>query len=120
MLSHALVVQPPLWSKPSHVFVDTLDVAVGSALMQCTPPNWYRPVFYASQRLSATEKNYSTTKREALGMVYNINKLWHYLFGRKFTFHVDHSAILYLVNKQALTGRLARWMLLLQEFDFQI
>ena len=34
--------------------------------------------------------------------------------------NVDRSALLYLVNKQALTGRLARWMLLLQEFDFQI
>ena len=47
-------------------------------------------------------------------MVYSINKFRHYLLGRKFTFHVDHSALLYLVNK------LARWMLLLQEFDFQI
>ena len=88
--------------------------------MQCTPPNWYRPVYYASRRLSAAEKNYSTTEREALGMIYNISKFRHYLLGRKFTFHIDHSALLYLVNKQALTGRLARWMLLLQEFDFQI
>ena len=53
-------------------------------------------------------------------MIYSITKFRHYLLGRKFTFHVDHSALLYLVNKQALTGRLARWMLLLQEFDFQI
>ena len=88
--------------------------------MQCTPSNWYRPVYYASQWLSTAEKNYSTTEREALGMIYSINKFRHYLLGRKFTFHVDHSALLYLVNKQALTGRLARWMLLLQEFDFQI
>ena len=35
-------------------------------------------------------------------------------------FHVDHAALLYLVEKQALTGKLARWMLLLQEFDFTI
>ena len=53
-------------------------------------------------------------------MIYSINKFRHYLLGWIFTFHVDHSALLYLVNKQALTGRLARWMLLLQEFDFQI
>ena len=88
--------------------------------MQCTPPNWYRPVYYASQHLSAAEKNYFTTKREALSMVYNIMKFRHYLLDRKFTFHVDHSALLYLVNKQALTGQQARWMLLLQEFDVQI
>ena len=53
-------------------------------------------------------------------MIYSITKFRHYLLGRKFTFHVDHSALLYLVNKQALTSRLARWMMLLQEFDFEI
>ena len=58
--------------------------------------------------------------REALGMVYSINKFRHYLLGKKFTFHVDHSALLYLVSKQELTGKLARWTLLLQEFEFDI
>ena len=33
---------------------------------------------------------------------------------------MDHAALLYLVEKQALTGKLARWMLLLQEFDVVI
>ena len=60
MLSHASVIQPPDWSQPFHVFVDALDLAIGSALMQCTPPNWYQPMYYASRHFSATEKNYST------------------------------------------------------------
>ena len=120
MLTQATVIQPPVWVKPFHVFVDASDIKIGSALMQLTEPNWYRPVYYASRKLSTAERNYSTTEREALGMIYNINKFQHYLLGRKFTFHVDHSALLYLVEKQALTGKLARWMLLLQEFDFVI
>ena len=61
-----------------------------------------------------------TTKREALGMIYNINKFWHYLLVRKFTFRVDNVALLYLVAKQSLSGELARWMLLLQELEFKI
>ena len=40
--------------------------------------------------------------------------------GRKFSFHVDHSALLYLVSKASLTGKLARWTLLLEEFEFEI
>ena len=44
-------------------------------------------------------------------MIYNINKFWHYLLGRKFVFHVDYATLLYLVSKQSLTGKLARWML---------
>ena len=33
---------------------------------------------------------------------------------------VDHMAIKYLVNKAELSGRLARWVLLLQEFDYTV
>ena len=34
--------------------------------------------------------------------------------------HVDHQALIYIVNKAALVGKMARWMLILQEFDFVI
>ena len=88
--------------------------------MQLIELTWYIPVYYASRKLSKVERNYSTTEQEALGTIYNINQFRHYLLGRKFTFHVDHTALLYLVGKQALTRKLARWMLLLQEFDFVI
>ena len=88
--------------------------------MQLTEPKWYRPVYYASRKLSKAERNYSTTEREALGMVYNITKYRQYLLGRKFSFHVDHSTLLYLVSKASLTGKIARWTLLLQEFEFDI
>mgnify|MGYP000677477302 FL=1 len=53
-------------------------------------------------------------------MVYNVTKYHHYLLGRKFSFHVDHSALIYLVSKASLTGKIARWTLLLQEFEFDI
>ena len=32
MLTQALVVQPPDWGKPFHVFVDALEIAIGSGL----------------------------------------------------------------------------------------
>ena len=120
MLRQAPVVQPLDSTKPFHVFVDASDIAIGSVLMQITEPNWYRPVYYASRKLSTAERNYSTTEREALVMTYNITKFRHYLLGRKFTFHVDHAALLYPVEKQTLTDKLARWMLLLPEFDYAI
>ena len=53
-------------------------------------------------------------------MIYNINKFRHYPLGRKFVFHADHAALLYLVSKQSLTGKSACWMLLLQESEFEI
>ena len=73
--------QAPDWTEPFHIFVDASNIVIGSALMQKTPPNWYRPVYYASRRLLTAERNYSTTKREALGMIYSITKFRHYLLG---------------------------------------
>ena len=32
----------------------------------------------------------------------------------------DHSSLQYLVNKPVLGGRICRWFLLFQEFDFEI
>ena len=88
--------------------------------MQARVPDWFRPVYYASCRLSSAEKNYSVTEREALGMVFAVQKFHHYLLGNYFIFYVDHQALMYLINKVIIQGRLARWMLLLQEYDFKI
>ena len=53
-------------------------------------------------------------------MVYALQKLWHYLFGGHFKMFSDHSALKYLVNKPLLGGKIYRWLLLFQDFDFEI
>ena len=34
--------------------------------------------------------------------------------------YIDHSALKYLVNKPVLGGNICRWLLLFQEFDFEV
>lgn len=53
-------------------------------------------------------------------MVYELQKLRHYLLGSHFKFYIDHSALKYLVNKPILEGRICRWFLLFREFDFKV
>ena len=53
-------------------------------------------------------------------MVYSVGKFRHYLLANHFVFYVDHQALIYLVNRQVISGRIARWMLLLQEYDFEV
>jgi len=53
-------------------------------------------------------------------MIYVIKKFHHYLLGNNFTFFVDHQALIYLVNKPTIIGRITRWLLLLQEFNFKV
>jgi hypothetical protein len=70
--------------------------------------------------MSPAERNYTTTEREALAVVYSCKKFRHYLLGYKVIFHTDHDSLKYLVNKPDLSGRIARWILLLQEFNYEV
>jgi len=60
---------------------------------------------YAFRLLNKIEQNYSTTKREALAMVFSLHKFRHYLLGNKFVFYVYHMALVYLVKKPQVLGR---------------
>ena len=81
---------------------------------------YLQSIYYASKALTKSKRNYNTTKREALGVIHTVTKFKHYLLGNKFVLHVDHYALVYIVNKASLVGKMARRMLLLQEFDFTI
>ena len=120
-LSTYPVLVPPDWTRPFHVFCDASSVAVGSALCQATGDSGKdQPVAYASRQLTPAERNYSTTERECLAMVFSVKKFRHYLICNPVVFFVDHMAIKFLVNKAELSGRLARWVLLLEEFDYTV
>ena len=53
-------------------------------------------------------------------MVYSVQKFRHYLQANHFLLYVDHQALLYLSNRPVVSGRIARWMLLLQEYEFEV
>ena len=53
-------------------------------------------------------------------MVYALQKFRNYLLGAPFKMFTDHSSLKYLVNKTVLGGRICRWLLLFQEYDFEI
>ena len=53
-------------------------------------------------------------------MIYAEKKFRHYLLGNTCVFHVDQQDLVYIVNKVILVVKIARWMLILQEFDFAI
>ena len=53
-------------------------------------------------------------------MVYVLQKFWHYVLGGHFKMYTDHLTLKYLVNKPVLGGKTCRWLLLFQEFDFEV
>jgi hypothetical protein len=78
------------------------------------------PLAFVSRKLSTAEINYTTIEREGLAMVYALQKFCHYLLGGHFKIFTDHFTLKYLVNKPVLGGRICRWLLHFQEYDFEI
>jgi hypothetical protein len=78
------------------------------------------PIAFASRNLLESKKNYNSTKREGIDMVYALHMFRHYLLGKQFKMFTNHYALKYLVNKPLLRGRIYRWILLFQEFDFKV
>jgi hypothetical protein len=108
------------WNKPFHVYSDASKVAIGSALCQPDENGKDHPIAFASKQFTNVECNYTITERECLAMVFSVKKFKHYLLMNLVVFFVDHMALKYIVNKPNLSGRLARWVLLLTEFDYII
>ena len=77
-------------------------------------------VVYSSRKLNKAERNYSTIEREALGMVFALQKYRHYLLANPFIFYTDHQELKYLVNKPLHHGIICQWILLFQEFEFKV
>lgn len=110
----------PDWKKEFHIHVDSSCIALGAVLTQVGEGEMDHPIAFASRNLSKAEKNYSTNERVGLEMVYALQKFRHYLLGGHFKMYTDHSALKYLVNKPMLGVGICRWLLLFQEYDFEV
>jgi len=107
-------------TKEVSLICDASSIAIGATLEQDG-----HPVIYISKKLSEAEKNYAQIDREALAIVWAIEKLRNYLYGRRFTLVTDHKPLTFIfddkkeINK-IQSARLQRWALKLTEFDFKI
>ena len=78
-----------------------------------------RVISYASRTLSGREQNYTAMEKEALAVVFATKHFRVYLLGRKFQLVTDNRALKWLHTIQP-KGRIARWIMDLQEFDFSV
>ena len=116
----APILSAPRYDQPFHVTGDASGFCIGIILWQYNDEEAECPIYYASRQMNSAERNYTATERECLPLIFACKKFCHYLLGYDIVFHTDHDAIKYLVNKTDLSGRIARWVLLLQEFKYEI
>ncbi|GFU90213.1 retrovirus-related Pol polyprotein from transposon 17.6 [Trichonephila clavipes] len=78
------------------------------------------PIEYASRLLTPAERNYSTTEKEALAVVWALKKFRGYIEGTERNVASDHQPLKWLLNLKSPTGRLARWALEIQSFNLKV
>ena len=107
-LISAPILSFPDFTLPFELYVDASLDGLGMTLGQMQ--NGKEVVIaYAGRSLNSAELSYLATEKEALAMVEGIKKFQPYLYGRKFTVHIDHHALKCLMTIKDVTGRLARW-----------
>ncbi|KAL7726088.1 hypothetical protein ACLKA6_010135 [Drosophila palustris] len=118
-LTEAPVLACPDFSEKFVLQTDASDCGLGAVLTQ-QHQGAERVIAYVSRRLVKAEENYSATEKECLAIVWAIRKLRCYLEGYRFDVVTDHLALKWLNSIDNPTGRIARWALELQQYQFDI
>ena len=75
------------------IHIDASVVAIITMLTQAGDDGMDHPNTYKNMQLNKVERNYSTTKREELGMVFALLKYRHDLLANPFVFYTNHQAL---------------------------
>ena len=79
-----------------------------------------RPICYASRVLRPNERKWSATELEAFAVVWALETFRVYVEGSPTLVRTDHSPLLWLRNNAGKSARIARWVLRLQDFAFDL
>ncbi|KAF5932808.1 hypothetical protein HYC85_028979 [Camellia sinensis] len=78
-----------------------------------------KAIYYLSKKMLDYETCYTSLEKACLALVWATKKFRHYLLAHSVILVSRLDPIKYLFEKPTLTGRLARWLLLLSEFDLK-
>jgi len=112
------ILRPPDMSKDFKIFCDSSTVALSSILMQQddkTQKNYV--VAYASRKLLPRERNYAIVELELMAIVFALTKFKHWTHGKRIEVFSDHRPLQWLNSLSKHSGRLARWNLIIQDYD---
>ncbi|BFG24893.1 hypothetical protein CerSpe_111670 [Prunus speciosa] len=102
---------------PLKLYLASTSTAVGALLAQDSSNGSENPIYYVSRQLRGAETRYPKTECLCLALVYASQRLRHYFLAHKLQLMVKCDPVRYLLTKPVLSGRLARWLLQLSEFD---
>lgn len=123
ILKLALVSEPvlgnPDFTKPFYIQTDASDFAVAGVLFQRIE-ECERVICYFSKKMTSQQLNYSVTEKEALAVLLSVEKFRPYIDGVRFHVISDHASLKWLFDLKNPSGRLARWVMRMQQFSFDV
>ena len=102
------------------VKVDSSKCGAGCILEQIDPETNDRFVVeYASCKYNDTQRNYPSIELEVCGLIFAVKHWKHYLIGKPFIVETDSKAVQWIKGKRDTLGKLGRWSLFLENFEFE-
>lgn len=99
----------------TQVIADASPIALGAVLVQLDEQRT------PSKSLSDTEKRYCQTEKEALALVWAVEKFHIYLYGKTFDLVTDHKPLEAIFKPTSRPcARIERWVLRLQSYSFVV
>ncbi|GBN96427.1 hypothetical protein AVEN_63116-1 [Araneus ventricosus] len=82
--------------------------------------NKFNPVYYMSRKTFETESKYTSFQLEVLAVIEALKHLRVYLLGIPFKLITDCNAFKQTMSKKDICNKIARWTLMLEEFNYTI
>ncbi|KAI8537836.1 hypothetical protein RHMOL_Rhmol09G0055000 [Rhododendron molle] len=113
------VLMPPVPRKPLILYLSVNPSSMGCLLAQEGDKGVEKAIYYLSKKMVGCEERYTALEKTCWALVWASKKLRHYMLAYPVKLISRMDPLNYLFQKPALTGKLARWLLMLAEFDLE-
>ncbi|WJX45728.1 hypothetical protein P8452_32589 [Trifolium repens] len=111
---------PPVEGKPLIMYLTVLEDSMGCVLgQQDETGRKEHAIYYLSKKFTDCESRYSMLEKTCCALAWAAKRLRHYLINHTTWLISKMDPIKYIFEKAALTGRIARWQMLLSEYDIE-